>query len=273
MDWSAVAGAVGAGSLYTLGRGPSWAISNEAALKFKEVCQLHAESYSSAEVLHGPVSIVDRGFPVLAFAAADAAEGALAEVADALAGKGASVFATTDRVREAERLPFVRTGHPLTDPAGADRELLRDDRGRGRGAGARPGHAAAPAQGHRDDLRAAFPARQTGRRTQFFLWEICRFPERKTLFSGPSAFQPPGRADLDLLPSDPAAHRREGECEAEEVLARGVQGFAPFLDGAQKLPHRAAEPVVEPFAFQCGPRDPIAVVSVTVCAPRSGPSA
>jgi glucosamine--fructose-6-phosphate aminotransferase (isomerizing) len=116
MDWSAVAGAVGAGSLYTLGRGPSWAISNEAALKFKEVCQLHAESYSSAEVLHGPVSIVDRGFPVLAFAAADAAEGALAEVADALAGKGASVFATTDRVREAERLPFVRTGHPLTDP-------------------------------------------------------------------------------------------------------------------------------------------------------------
>jgi glucosamine--fructose-6-phosphate aminotransferase (isomerizing) len=98
------------------GAGPSWAISNEAALKFKEVCQLHAESYSSAEVLHGPVSIVDRGFPVLAFAAADAAEGALAEVADALAGKGASVFATTDRVREAERLPFVRTGHPLTDP-------------------------------------------------------------------------------------------------------------------------------------------------------------
>jgi glucosamine--fructose-6-phosphate aminotransferase (isomerizing) len=42
VDWSPVAGAVGAGSLYTLGRGPSWAISNEAALKFKEVCQLHA---------------------------------------------------------------------------------------------------------------------------------------------------------------------------------------------------------------------------------------
>jgi len=115
-DWSPVAGAVGAGSVYTLGRGPSWAISNEAALKFKEVCQLHAESYSSAEVLHGPVSIVERGFPVLAFAAADAAEGALAEVADALAEKGAEVFATTDRVRAATALPVVRTGHPLTDP-------------------------------------------------------------------------------------------------------------------------------------------------------------
>lgn len=116
VDWGAVAGAIGEGSLYTLGRGPSWAISNEAALKFKEVCRLHAESYSSAEVLHGPVSIVDRGFPVLAFSAADAAEEALAEVADVLAGKGAQVFATTDMVHAAQRLPTVRTGHPLTDP-------------------------------------------------------------------------------------------------------------------------------------------------------------
>ena len=116
VDWSPVAEALRAGSIYTLGRGPAWAMSNEAALKFKEVCQVHAESYSSAEVLHGPVSIVERGFPVLAFAAADAAEGALAEVADALAGKGAAVFATTPRVRAATALEVVRTGHPLTDP-------------------------------------------------------------------------------------------------------------------------------------------------------------
>lgn len=115
-DWSAVADAVGHGSLFTLGRGPSWAISNEAALKFKEVCQLHAESYSSAEVLHGPVSIVDRCFPVLAFTAKDAAENAVVEVADALAAKGAAVFATTDRVKGATPLPTVRTGHWLADP-------------------------------------------------------------------------------------------------------------------------------------------------------------
>jgi glucosamine--fructose-6-phosphate aminotransferase (isomerizing) len=115
-DWSALDRALGAGSVYTLGRGPAWAISNEAALKFKEVCQIHAESYSSAEVLHGPVSIVERGFPVLAFAAGDAAEAPLAEVADALAAKGAVVFATTDTVRAAHALPVVRTGHPQTDP-------------------------------------------------------------------------------------------------------------------------------------------------------------
>jgi glucosamine--fructose-6-phosphate aminotransferase (isomerizing) len=109
-------GAVGAGSLYTLGRGPSWAISNEAALKFKEVCQLHAESYSSAEVLHGPVSIVERGFPVLAFAAADAAETALAEVADALARKGAQVFATTDKVRRGPCPSDSAHGPSVDDP-------------------------------------------------------------------------------------------------------------------------------------------------------------
>ena len=118
-DWSpviAAVGNVGDGSIYTLGRGPGWAMSNEAALKFKETCQLHAESFSSAEVMHGPVSIVDRGFPVLAFAAADAAESAVAEIADAIAAKGASVFVTSDKVRKATVIEHVRTGHWLTDP-------------------------------------------------------------------------------------------------------------------------------------------------------------
>jgi glucosamine--fructose-6-phosphate aminotransferase (isomerizing) len=116
-DWSAFRDAIaGQSSLYTLGRGPAFAISNEAALKFKEVCQIHAESYSSAEVLHGPVSIVDQGFPVLAFAAADAAEAPLTEIADRIAEKGAAVFVTSDKVSTASSLPHVRTGHPLTDP-------------------------------------------------------------------------------------------------------------------------------------------------------------
>lgn len=118
-DWSPAADAINGRSLLTLGRGPSWAISNEAALKFKETCLIHAESYSSAEVLHGPVSIVDQGFPVIAFAAGDAAEESVAETADALADKGARVFALSDRVRKATRLQHVRTDHWLTDPVAA----------------------------------------------------------------------------------------------------------------------------------------------------------
>lgn len=117
VDWAELRhAAVGSPSLYALGRGPAWAIAHEAALKFKEICRIHAEGFSSAEVLHGPVSIVGEGFPVVGFAAADAAEGPLVEVADALAEKGAQVFVTSDRVRRAARLDHIRTGHPLTDP-------------------------------------------------------------------------------------------------------------------------------------------------------------
>ncbi len=116
-DWSPMAEAIAdTTSLFTLGRGPSWAMANEAALKFKETCQIHAESYSSAEVLHGPVSVVGRGFPVLALAAGDQAEASVVEIADALAEKGAAVFVTSPDARKAHVLPAVRTGHPLTDP-------------------------------------------------------------------------------------------------------------------------------------------------------------
>lgn len=115
-DWSAVVEATGGGSLFTVGRGPSWAVANEAALKFKETCLIHAESYSSAELLHGPVSIVEEGFQVIAFAAQDRAEDSVAEVADALAKKGANVFATTPKVRQASVLPHIKTDHWFTDP-------------------------------------------------------------------------------------------------------------------------------------------------------------
>jgi glutamine---fructose-6-phosphate transaminase (isomerizing) len=117
LDWPEVRAAIGAHkSLFTLGRGPGWAISNEAALKFKETCQIHAESYSSAEVLHGPVSIVGEGFPVLCFASGDAAESAVVSIADEIAAKGAVVFVTSDKANAATRILSIRTGHPLTDP-------------------------------------------------------------------------------------------------------------------------------------------------------------
>lgn len=103
-------------SLYVLGRGPSMAIAHEVALKFKETCQIHAEAYSAAEVMHGPVSIVGSGFPVLALAARDAAERSVVETSDALATQGADVFITSLNSGASLPLPFTATGHPLTDP-------------------------------------------------------------------------------------------------------------------------------------------------------------
>lgn len=116
-DWMTMAPVLaGDQSLFILGRGPSLAIANEAALKFKETCGMHAEAYSAAEVMHGPLALVHSGFPVLVLAARDASETSAAETADQLAAKDAAVFATTDRVAKAGRLPFSATGHPLTDP-------------------------------------------------------------------------------------------------------------------------------------------------------------
>ena len=116
VDWTPLLSALkDRNSLYVLGRGPALAIAQEAALKFKETCGIHAEAYSAAEVLHGPARIVEAGFPVLALASRDASEAGVAEIADRLANQGATAFATTDRVAVARRMPFVETGHGITD--------------------------------------------------------------------------------------------------------------------------------------------------------------
>ena len=116
-DWPELRHALeGHNSLFTIGRGPAWAIAGEAALKLKETCQLHGEAYSSAEVLHGPVSIVGKDFPVLAFGVDDTAERGLVEIADRIEALGAQVFVTSKLAKDARRLEHVRTGHPLLDP-------------------------------------------------------------------------------------------------------------------------------------------------------------
>ena len=116
LDWSPLADRMtDARSGYVLGRGPGFAIAAEAALKFKETSGLHAEAYSAAEVLHGPVALVERTFPVLGLAARDKAESSVAAILNDLAGKGARAFVTSSHASKAAPLPFVETGHPLTD--------------------------------------------------------------------------------------------------------------------------------------------------------------
>lgn len=116
-DWSAFADAVGdRDSLFVLGRGPALAIANEAALKFKETSAVHAESYSAAEVMHGPLALVEPGFPVLVMAGDDSARPSTLTVAKTLVDKGAAVFVTGGGVEGAGALPYAPTGHPLTDP-------------------------------------------------------------------------------------------------------------------------------------------------------------
>ena len=51
-----------------VGRGMGAAVSREGALKLKEISYLHAESYPAGEMKHGPIALIDEGFPVIAVA-------------------------------------------------------------------------------------------------------------------------------------------------------------------------------------------------------------
>jgi glucosamine--fructose-6-phosphate aminotransferase (isomerizing) len=55
-------------SCVVLGRGYSFSTAHEWALKLKELTYVEAQPYSSADFLHGPIAMVDGGFPILAIA-------------------------------------------------------------------------------------------------------------------------------------------------------------------------------------------------------------
>jgi glucosamine--fructose-6-phosphate aminotransferase (isomerizing) len=97
LDWGpALETLVGAGSLLVLGRGVGLGAAQEMALKFKETCRLHAEAFSVAEVLHGPLALVGPGFPVLALSQSDDSEPGTRAVIERLIALGATVLSTSD---------------------------------------------------------------------------------------------------------------------------------------------------------------------------------
>ncbi len=48
-----------------LGRGPNYPVALEGALKLKEISYIHAEGYAAGEMKHGPIALVEEGFPVV----------------------------------------------------------------------------------------------------------------------------------------------------------------------------------------------------------------
>lgn len=112
-DWSALSeGLADAHNLFVLGRGLGLAAAQEAALKFKETCGLHAEAYSSAEVKHGPMALVGPGFPVLAFAQPDETGAGTLALAEEFHARGAQVWVAS----ETGDLPLAKPPHPACAP-------------------------------------------------------------------------------------------------------------------------------------------------------------
>ncbi|WP_299585637.1 glucosamine-6-phosphate deaminase NagB-II [uncultured Microbulbifer sp.] len=79
-------------NLVVLGRGPGYAITRELALKLKEVCNIHAESFSSAEFLHGPVTLVEDRLTVVNVPIEDESYVAHSEQIDDIVRRGGTLI-------------------------------------------------------------------------------------------------------------------------------------------------------------------------------------
>ncbi|HSS08108.1 MAG TPA: SIS domain-containing protein [Rhodanobacteraceae bacterium] len=110
MNWqSLVNGLAAARSLFVVGRGLGLAAAQEAALKLKETCGIHAEAFSAAEVQHGPMTLVGPGFPVVFFVQDDHAKTSTLEVAATFRARGAHVWTIGAEADGCDALPLPAT--------------------------------------------------------------------------------------------------------------------------------------------------------------------
>ena len=103
-------------SLYVIGRGLGLGIAQEMALKFKETCRIHAEAFSAAEVLHGPLALVGPGFPALVLDPADEGSESTLSVARNFAALGAEVAYAGADAAPGIALPVPAEAPPVLMP-------------------------------------------------------------------------------------------------------------------------------------------------------------
>ena len=116
LDWSAaVTRLTTASNLYVIGRGLGLGVAQEAALKLKETCGLHAEAVSAAELRHGPMAIVRAGFPLVVFSQNDESRAGVMQLAADLAASGADVLLAGARLAHTTELP-TDAAHPVIEP-------------------------------------------------------------------------------------------------------------------------------------------------------------
>ncbi len=103
-------------AMYVVSRGTGFAVALEAALKAKETCGIHAEAFSLAEVMHGPIRLVHGGFPVVAFLHQDEAYSSGRQAVERLIGQGADVVAIGEGLVPEKTIRTASTGNSLLDP-------------------------------------------------------------------------------------------------------------------------------------------------------------
>ncbi|HKU42230.1 MAG TPA: SIS domain-containing protein, partial [Polyangiales bacterium] len=78
--------------LYVLGRGPSYALALETALKIKEVSYIHAEGFASGELKHGVIALIEPGTPCIAIVPNDETQPDVLAGALQVRARGATVI-------------------------------------------------------------------------------------------------------------------------------------------------------------------------------------
>lgn len=103
-----------------LGRGLQYPIALEGALKLKELSYLHAEGYPAGEMKHGPIALIDDGYPVVALVGRDSERDRMLSQIAQVQSRGARVLAIAtdgdDVQAVAEETCLVPPVHPLVAP-------------------------------------------------------------------------------------------------------------------------------------------------------------
>jgi glucosamine--fructose-6-phosphate aminotransferase (isomerizing) len=102
--------------LYVAARGIGLALAQEAALKLKETCGIHAEALSAAELMHGPLTLAGENFPVLVFSQHDEAYQSVADLIAVLGERGVPVIEAGPPTAGGMVLPCDPTLNPLLMP-------------------------------------------------------------------------------------------------------------------------------------------------------------
>ncbi len=116
-EWALAVNALSTASrAMVIGRGAGLSIAQEAALKFKETCGIQAEAFSSAEVRHGPMALVESGYPMLVFAPRGPTQADLIATAGEMRARGAQVLLAAPNDIAERQLTLATAATPDLDP-------------------------------------------------------------------------------------------------------------------------------------------------------------
>lgn len=110
-----------AGDVLYLGRGISYPVAMEGALKLKEISYIHAEAYAAGELKHGPIALIDETLPIVVVAPEDDLFAKTLSNMQEVAARGGRIILISDCRQDAVGCDIaahlhVPTAHPFTNP-------------------------------------------------------------------------------------------------------------------------------------------------------------